>query len=140
VGSGLLSLVLGAVTQLVLPGGGPVFSWPLLAAAGAFFVRSLAPADAMAPRLVATLTAAIGLAWLGTFAHFLLLSVGADVPSAVALLLVPALTLLAPMMPEWPRRPTLVTAGALVIAAAMLALWVRLDAMAPSVAGYAVPR
>jgi hypothetical protein len=140
VGAGVLTLVLGAVTQQVLPGGGPVFAWPLFAAAMSFFVQSLAPADALAPRVVSTLIAAVGLAWLGTFAHFVLLAVGADLPSAIAPLLVPALALLAPIMPEWPRRTALLAAGALVLAAGALALWVRLDALAPSVAVYAAPR
>ena len=140
VGAGLLTLVLGAVTQVVLPGGGPVFAWPLFAAAVSFFVQGLAPAGAMGPRIVSTLIAAVGLAWLGTFAHFLLLAVGADVPSAVVVHLVPALALLAPIMPEWRRRTALVSAGVLVLAAVAIALWVRLDPMAPSVAVYAVPR
>lgn len=140
VGTGVLTLLLGAVTQLVLPGGGPVFAWPLFAAAISFFVQGLAPAGAMGPRVVSTLIAAVGLAWLGTFAHFLLLAVGADMPSAVVVLLVPALALLAAIMPEWPRRTALVSSGVLLLAAVAIALWVRLDAIAPSVAVYAVPR
>ncbi len=140
VGAGVLTLVLGAVTQQLLPGGGPVFAWPLFAAAVSFFVQGLAPAEAVAPRAVSMLIAVVGLAWLGNFAHFLLLAVGADVPSAVVLLLVPALALLAPVMPAWPRRTALLSAGSLLLAAVAIALWVRLDALAPSVAVYALPR
>ena len=140
VGAGVLTLVLGVVTQVLLPGGGPIFVWPLLAATAAFFVQGFAAPGATVPRVVAMSIAAIGLAWLGSLAHFLLLGVGADLPSAIAPLLIPALALLAPVMPDWPRRPTLVAASALLVAAVGLALWVRLDALAPSVAVYALPR
>ncbi len=136
-GAGVLSLVLGTVTQMVLPGGGPLFSWPLLAAALSFFVQSVAAPDSGAARLVSTVIAAIGLAWLGGFAHFLLLGVGADLPSAIVALLIPALALLAPIMPQWSRPRTLTASAALVVAAVGLALWVRLDAVADSVAVYA---
>jgi hypothetical protein len=140
VGAGVLTLAFGVAMQQLLPGGGPVFSWTLLAAAVSFFVQGLAPADATGPRVISVAIAIVALAWLGALAHFALLAVGADLPSAVAPLLVPALALLAPLMPEWKRRTAMLTAGALVLAAVALALWVRLDAIAPSVAVYAMPR
>lgn len=138
-GLSALTLILAVATQWYLPGGGPIFTWPLLLAALSFFVQSLLPAGSDSARIVAAITAALGLAWLGGFGHFLLLAVGADVPSALAALLLPALVLLAPIMPEWPRRTALSIAGVLVLAAIAVALWVRLDALAPSIAVYALP-
>ena len=140
VGSGVLTLALSVATQQWLPGGGPTFAWPLLAAAAVFFVQSLAKAGAAWPRVLSIVIAAIGLAWLGSFAHFVLLAVGADVPSAAAVLLIPALALLAPLLPTWPRRTTLGVSGVMLAAAIGIALWVRLDAVAPSVAVSALSR
>jgi hypothetical protein len=139
-GLSVLTLLLAAATQWYLPGGGPIFTWPLLVSALSVFVQSLRPDDSPATRAVAVVVAALGLAWLGGFAHFLLLAVGADVPSALAALLLPGLLLLAPLMPEWPRRNALSVAGVLLFAAMGIALWVRLDPIAPSVAVYALPR
>ncbi|MFN0099883.1 MAG: M20/M25/M40 family metallo-hydrolase, partial [Gemmatimonadaceae bacterium] len=139
IGLSVLTLIVAVATQWYLPGGGPIFTWPLLLAALSFFVQSLLPIDSTSERTVAVLAATLGLAWLGGFAHFLLLAVGADVPSALTALLLPALALLAPIMPEWPRRTALSIAGVLVLAAMAVALWVRLDAIAPSIAVYALP-
>lgn len=139
-GLSVLTLMLAAATQWYLPGGGPIFTWPLLVSALSVFVQSLRPDESPATRAVAVVVAAFGLAWLGGFAHFLLLAVGADVPSALAALLLPGLLLLAPLMPEWPRRNSLPIAGVLLLAAMGIALWVRLDPIAPSVAVYALPR
>jgi hypothetical protein len=136
----VLTGMLAIATQWYLPGGGPIFTWPLLVAALSFFVQSLLASESTASRTVATVTAALGLAWLGGFAHFLLLAVGADMPSALAALLLPALVLIAPILPEWSRRRALSVAGVLVLTAFAVALWVRLDPIAPSVAVYALPR
>jgi len=139
VGLSVLTTVFAVAMQWYLPGGGPILTWPLLVAALAFFVQSLLPRASAASSGVAIATASLGLAWLGGFAHFLMLAVGADMPSALAALLLPALLLLAPLLPEWPRRRALSAAGVFVLAALTIALWVRLDAVAPSVAVYALP-
>ena len=96
-------------------GGGPIFVWPLCAAATSFFVQGLAPAGAAWSRVVSVIIAIIALAWTGALGHFLFLGVGADLPLAILPLLVPVLALLAPLMPQWPRRTTLVTAGSLLL-------------------------
>jgi hypothetical protein len=136
-GTALCTLLFGIATQLLLPGGGPLFAWPLVLVSVALFIESVAAEGATATGVTTALCAMAGLAWLGVFSHVLLLGVGADMPFAVVLLLVPALALLAPLMPEWPRGRALSLSGALLLVAAALALWVRLDALAPSVAVYA---
>lgn len=139
VGLSVLTALFAVAMQWYLPGGGPILTWPLLVAALSFFVQSLLPRASAASSGVAIATASLGLAWLGGFAHFLLLAVGADMPSALAALLLPALLLLAPLIPEWPRRRALAVSCVLVLAAFTIALWVRVDPIAPSVATYAVP-
>lgn len=139
VGLSVLTAVFAVAMQWYLPGGGPVLTWPLLVAALSFFAQSLLPRASAASSGVAIATASLGLAWIGGFAHFLMLAVGADMPSALAALLLPALLLLTPLLPVWPRRRALSVAGVLVLAALTIALWVRLDAVAPSVAVYALP-
>jgi len=139
VGLSVLTALFAVAMQWYLPGGGPILTWPLLVAAVSFFVQSLLPRASAASTGVTIATASLGLAWLGGFAHFLLLAVGADMPSALAALLLPALLLLAPLIPEWPRRRALSVSGLLVLAALAIALWVRFDAVAPSVAVYALP-
>jgi hypothetical protein len=69
--------------------------------------------------------------------HFAMLGVGPMLPMVLAPLLVPALALLAPLLPgDRPRRARLAVT-ALLLAALAMALWVRLDPVAPSVPPYA---
>jgi hypothetical protein len=59
-----------------------------------------------------------------------LLGIGAGMPSVAALFAPLALLLLWPLLPTIPRRPALIAAVALALAAAGIALWVRLDPIA----------
>ncbi len=84
--------------------------------------------------IAAIVAAIIGLAWLGGLAHNVLLGIGADLPSVAAAFAPLGFLLLWPLLPlRSPRRPLLLVALALVVAAAGLALWVRLDPIAASV-------
>ena len=79
----------------------------------------------------------LGLAWLGSLAHGVLLGIGTGMPSVAAVFAPMGLLLLWPLLPlAGARRPLLVAALLLVIAAFGIALWVRVDAPAPSVPAY----
>jgi hypothetical protein len=131
IGLALINLIIAVAAQIMLPEAGPVFSWPLLLASLAMALTAHSPRAG----IVAAMGAAIvGLAWLGGFLHVLMLSVGADVPSAAAGFAPMTLLLLWPLLPHpVSRRALLITAAALVLAAGSLALWVRLDPPAASV-------
>ena len=76
------------------------------------------------------------LAFLGGFAHFVLLGVGITAPFAVAVFAPLLLVLLWPLLPDVSRRTALMAALLLVVSATALALWVRFDPMAVSVPPY----
>lgn len=129
---------LALAAQIMLPGAGPVFAWPaLLAAIGlAIAARGSGPVDL--PRLLpAVLLAVPGLMMTGQLFHFAFLGIGAPTPYGTVGLLVPVLALIGPVMPSGPRRPALIGAAVAVSLAAGIALWVKLDAVAPSVPPYA---
>lgn len=131
-GLGLLNLLVVLAVQLLLPAAGPVLAWPLLLAALAMAVAAATGAVTLPPALAAVL----GLAFVGGFAHFVLLGVGPTMPSAVAVL-APLVALLSwPLLPRPPRRTLLLAALALVIGGAVIALWVRLDPTAATVPPY----
>jgi hypothetical protein len=135
-GEGALLLLLAAalLLQLTVPTIGPLLQWPLLLAAAALLARALLPAG---PALAATaLCAAAGLGHLLVQAHFIFLAIGAEMPAATMVLLFAALPLLLPLWPD--RLPRWLPAAALV-GAFLLALWVRLDPVAPSIPVYSAP-
>jgi hypothetical protein len=127
-----LNFVLACAVQAVVPAGAPVLAWPLLVAA--LGMATYAPLGRVAPALAAI----FGIAFAGGFAHFVLLGIGPDTPSVIAVFAPLLLMLLWPLLPPVPRRGALLAALALVGIAAALALWVRLDALAPSVAVYSI--
>lgn len=130
-GSLQILLLLGLFVQIAQPTAGPLLHWPLLLAAIAFFARAWLPARiALA---VAALMAAIGVGHLLAQAHFIFLGIGAEMPAVMAAILLIALPLLLPLLPG--RIPRWVPGAALTIAFAM-ALWVRLDPVAPSIPVY----
>lgn len=128
--------------QILLPGAGPVLAWPaLLAAIGAALGARPGGSGVMqvAP---AALLAIPGVALGAELFHFAFLGVGAALPYATAPLLFPVLALLAPLMPDGPtpfnqRRPVVLLGVLAIVLAAGMALWVNLDARAPSVPPYA---
>ena len=135
-GLAALSLVMATAVQALLPAAAPIIVWPLLLA-----LVAMLPAARRTriggPTLVPPMLAAIvGLAFLGGFAHFVMLGVGITAPFALAVFAPSVLLLLGPLVPEMPRRSAVIAAGLLVMVAAGIALWVRLDPMAVSVPPY----
>jgi hypothetical protein len=130
-----LCFVAALAVQIWLPGAGPIFAWPALlaAVAAAMGARTNGPMQ----RVPAALLAVPGLALTAELAHFAFLGVGAPMPWATAPLLIPVLALLAPIMPEGPRRPALAGLVTCVALGTAVALWVSLDAPAASVPPYA---
>jgi hypothetical protein len=131
IGLALINLIIAVAAQIMLPEAGPVFTWPLLLAGLAMALTARRPRAGI---IAAMAVAIVGLAWLGGFVHVLMLSVGGDAPSAAAAFAPMTLLLLWPLLPHpIPRRALLLTALVLVLAAAAIALWVRLDPIAASV-------
>ncbi|MBD3759364.1 M20/M25/M40 family metallo-hydrolase [Rhizorhabdus sp.] len=132
-GWGALSLLFlsGLIVQAVQPTAGPLLHWPLLLAAIAFAVRAWLPGRAALA--VAALMAAVGIGHLLAQAHFIFLGIGAEMPAVMAALLFVALPLILPL---WPDRAARWPAGIALLVALILALWVRLDPIAPSVPVY----
>ena len=133
-----LNLLLALSLQVALPEGAPVILWPLLPAALALAVAAHAEAPG---RVLAALAAVLGLAQVGGIAHVTMLNIGGPAPYAAAAFVPLVLALLWPLLPALPRRARLLQIGlTLAVAAAAIALWVRLDAPAPSAPPWDQPR
>jgi len=118
--------------QIGLATAGPLLQWPLLLAALAIAARTFMPAAA--GMIVTTIAAAAGLGHIFAQGHSIFLAIGADWPAVWMILLLAALPLLQPLLPErLPQWP----AGAALAAALLLALWVRLDPIASTIPTYA---
>jgi len=130
-GAALLLLLAGALVQIVEPTAAPLLHWPLLLGAIALAARAWLP---LAPALViGALCAAIGIGHLLAQAHFIFLAIGAEMPAVTIVLLFAALPLIQPLLPgRFPRWMP----GTALAAAMLLALWVRLDPIAPSIPTY----
>lgn len=127
-------LVLGAVAQWSAPTASYPILWPLLlggvaAAVGAF-------RGAGTGRIASVIVGVVGVGYMLALGFFLLQAVGPGMPFVAALPLVLAALLLWPVMPAVGRRQALVASGALLLVAVGIALWVRLDPVAASVAVY----
>ena len=137
-GTAMPLLLLGGLAQWAAPTVSGVILCPLLLAAIATAVRAHGgPRAGMATGIVA---AAIGVGFLLALGFFLLQAVGPDLPSVAALPLALIAVLLWPLMPVVRRRPALMTAGALLLAALAIAGWVRLDPVADSIAMFSRAR
>lgn len=129
----LLLFLVAAILQLWQPTAGPLLQWPLLLAAIAFAGRAFLPPS---PALIITaICAAAGVGHLLAQAHFIFLAIGAELPAVMIILLFAVLPLLLPLLPDRVPRwmPGLALTGAMV-----LALWVRLDPVAPSTPVYSL--
>uniref|UniRef100_UPI00286DE690 M20/M25/M40 family metallo-hydrolase n=1 Tax=Sandarakinorhabdus sp. TaxID=1916663 RepID=UPI00286DE690 len=138
----LLCLLGTLALQVWLPGATPILLWPTLLAAAGMLIASGSARPGMLQLGLAVVLAVPGIVFVAELAHFLMLGVGAPTPYAAAPLLLPVLALVAPLLPDGPvlagqRRPAQLAAGAAVLLAAGLALWVNLDPVAPSVPPYA---
>lgn len=132
-GWGVLALLalLGLLVQIVEPTAGPLLHWPLLLAAIAFAARAWLPVGVALA--IAALAAATGIGHLLAQAHFIFLGIGAEMPAVMAALLLIALPLLLPL---WPEKLPRWLPGSLLAVALIVAFWVRLDPMAPSIPVY----
>jgi hypothetical protein len=132
-GAALLLLALAALTQAIEPTAAPLLQWPLLLGALAMAARAFLPtAWAL---VVGLLCAVAGVGHLLAEAHFIYLAIGAAMPGLTMVLLFAALPL---VLPLWPERIPRWMPGTALAAALVLALWVRLDPMAPSVPRYSL--
>ena len=130
------TLVLSLVVQIIAPTAAPPIAWPLaLTALGAAAVAAL---GGRFGGLVVTLLSLIGVGFVLTFGHPVMLGVGASLPEASALLVPIVAMLLWPLWPEPQGRRAGALVALLLIAAFGLALWVRLDAPAASIPPYSV--
>lgn len=132
-GLAALSFGIALAIQIALPAAEAIFSLPLLLAAFVMAIAARAPTLAVP---LAVLVAIPSLAWLGGLAHSILLGIGAGMPSVAAVFAPLTLLLLWPLLPRVPRRAAAIAALLLVLGAASIALWVRLDPVAASVPPY----
>lgn len=134
VGAALPLLVLGGLAQWAAPTVSSVILCPLLLAAIAAAVTAFG--GRRAGVAAAIVSGAIGTGFLLALSFFLLQAVGPDTPFLVALPLALAAIFIWPLMPPVGRRRGLVAVAMLLLIAVGIALWVRLDPVAPSVALY----
>ncbi|RYY25128.1 MAG: M20/M25/M40 family metallo-hydrolase [Sphingomonadales bacterium] len=87
-------------------------------------------------RWALTAAAALGVGYMLTLGHALFQAVGAGMPFAMVLPLGLSALLLLPLLPEIERPRAMQAAALLAVLALGIALWVRFDALAPSVAVY----
>ncbi len=128
-----VNLIIALVVQALLPAAAPVFIWPfVLAVAGMALAAAVPLLRVLAPAAAAIL----GLAFLGGFAHFLMLGIGGPTPSAVAVIAPGLFLFVWPLLPVVPRRPALLAALVFALAGAGIALWVRLEPIAATVPPY----
>lgn len=132
-GAALPLLLLGAIVQAVAPTAVFPITIPLLlggiaAAAGRW--------SGTAGTIAAVVAAMVGIGFLMTLAYGLMQGVGPNIPSVVALPLALAALLAMPLTPVARRRTAFLVAAISSAIALALALWVRLDAVAPSVPVY----
>ncbi|MDA7788056.1 M20/M25/M40 family metallo-hydrolase [Sphingomonadaceae bacterium] len=133
-GFALVPFAIGIGLQIGLPSAAYIVTVPLmLAGLGALvFVTG-----GKAGKAVAAVTAVLVLAYNIGLAHQVMQGIGADVPMAVSLPVTLAAMALLPFWPAWPARRVWQASAALLIVAAAIALWVRLDPVADTVAVYA---
>ena len=112
------------------------FAWPLLLAGT---LAAVATGGASAWRALAgALLAAVGLGWLLAQSFFLFQGIGPDMPWVMAVSLGSAAPLLAPLVPVTSLKRTALAAAMLASAALAVALYVRLDPLAPTVPPYSL--
>jgi hypothetical protein len=135
--------LLAFAAQVAAPTATPLLAWPLLlASAAAAIGAALDPGLRRLGVLIpVALLAVIGSAQLLYLAHFTFLGIGAPTPDAMAVYALLVALLAWPLVQTAAKpRPFAIGAGLLVIAAAGLALSVRLDPMAPTIPPYSEPR
>ena len=134
-----LVLVFSGLVQAIAPAAGPIMAWPLLlCAASAAFTEPRDITDCGRAAVRKGAVAAVAGVYLLGLAHFAFLGVGPDMPAAMAPFALLMIMMIWPLLRGVVPLPFAVwTATALMIVALGLALWVRLDAPAPTIPIYA---
>ena len=133
-GAAVPLLLLGVVTQAAAPVAAYPFLVPLMLGGLALAIKKFA---GTATGLVAIVVAAmLGVGYMLGFGFFLVQAIGPGMPMVAAIPLAISTVLLLPIMPSIAGRHAMSTAGLLLLLAIGIALWVRLDALAPSVPVY----
>lgn len=134
VGAGAVVLAAGAAAQIAAPTAAFPAAIALLAAGIAAAARARMAGGAGAA--VAATAGGVGLGWLLALGYFLLQGVGGSSQLPALLPLALAAPVLLPLAPAVERRRPLAAAALLVTAGLAVALWVRLDPVAETVATY----
>jgi len=130
----IFGIALAAALQVYAPTTSYLIVWPLLLAG---LAGAIAPKlGDHAGRAITGVLGAIVLGFLLQYGHQLMQGVGPDMPSTVALLAALALPTLALLVPEVNRQSSFKIAGICLVLAAAMALWVRFDPVADTVAAY----
>ncbi|CAN5449170.1 hypothetical protein BH10PSE14_BH10PSE14_17570 [soil metagenome] len=133
-GMALPLLALGAFAQASAPTAAFPIIVPLLL--GGIAAATWRFAGERAGIAASVIAAMLGIGYMLALGFQLIEAVGPTMPMAAALPLALAAVVAAPLVPAVTRRTALLSAGVLVLFALAIALWVRLDAVAPSVAVY----
>ncbi|GAA4037706.1 M20/M25/M40 family metallo-hydrolase [Parerythrobacter jejuensis] len=131
----VVGLVLALAAHFFAPTTSYLIVWPLLIA-GLAGVAVSRVSDAVATP-IKIVAGAVIIGFLLQYGHQLMQGVGPDYPSLVALIAALALPVLGLLVPEAKARPALGLAGICLLTAFVIALWVRLDPVADTVAAYA---
>ena len=136
IGAALPLLVVGVLLQVIAPTAAFVVAWPVVFTG--VVVASLGFLRGIVGTAVAVATVAMEAAYVLAFAFFLTQAIGQDMPSAAALPLAMIAMLGWPLVPPVAPRRLLAVAAVLLVGAAGIALSVRLDPIAASVATYSL--
>lgn len=135
-GFALVPLILGIGLQSTLPAAAYVVTIPvMLAGVGAVLMARARTIGTV----IAAVLAALVVGYNISLAHQVMQGIGPGMPMAVALPVVLAAMVLLPFWPTFRGRTVMTVAAGLMLLAAAIALWVRLDPVADTVAVYAVP-
>lgn len=134
VGAAVPLLILGAVAQAMAPTAAyPIVVPLLLGGAGLAATRW---ANETMGRALAVAAAMLGIGYMLAMGFLLVEAVGPFIPMIAALPLAVAAVLAVPLMPTVERRRVVVVGAAMLVLAIGIALWIRLDPVAASVATY----
>lgn len=131
-GMALPLLLLGGVAQFLAPTASYPIIIPLMLGGIALAIRAKLGGGAVAPAIAA----ALGAGYLIAFSFFILQAIGSGSPAVVILPLALSAVLLAPLAGPVDARTARIAAIVTIVAALFIALWVRFDAVAPSVPPY----
>jgi hypothetical protein len=137
-GAGLPLVVLAGVVQWIAPTAAYILVVPALLVALNMAFASWRPGNAA--RWIAVAVAALVTGYMLGLEHQLMQGVGPTMAWIAALPLLIAVTALAPLFPAFPPRRALIAAVVFACAGLAVALWVRHDPLAASVAVYSVDK